>query len=60
LDADPLELTNLAENPDFAEQRAKLEQQLAVELATLGLTAATDKMPIDEGIKTELPDENIR
>lgn len=60
LKTDPLEVTNLAENPDFAAKRAKLEQHLAVELAALGLTAAKDKMPIDEGIKTELPDENIR
>lgn len=60
LKGDPLELTNLAEHPDFAERRTALEQQLAAELAALGLTAGQDKMPIDEGIKTELPDEKIR
>ena len=60
LKIDPLEVTNLAENPDFAAKRAELEQHLVAELTALGLTAATDKMPLDEGIKTELPDENIR
>jgi arylsulfatase A-like enzyme len=60
LKTDPLELTNLAENPDFAQRRAELEQQLASELAALGLTPETDTMPLDEGIKTELPDEKIR
>ena len=60
LENDPLELTNLAENPKFAEQRAALEQQLVAELAALGLTPGKDKMPIDAGIKTELPDEKIR
>jgi N-acetylglucosamine-6-sulfatase len=60
LENDPLELTNLAEQSDFAKQRAALEQQLITELAALGLTPDNDTMPLDEGIKTELPDEKIR
>ncbi|MGA1617579.1 MAG: sulfatase [Pirellulales bacterium] len=60
LKTDPLELTNLAEDPDFAERRAELERRLATELAALGLTPESDTMPLDEGIKTELPDEKIR
>jgi arylsulfatase A-like enzyme len=60
LEEDPQELTNLAENPNFAQRRAELERQLATELAALGLTPESDTMPLDEGIKTELPDEKIR
>jgi hypothetical protein len=29
-------------------------------MAASGLTAETDAMPVDEGIKTELPDQKIR
>jgi hypothetical protein len=29
-------------------------------MAATGLTAETDRMPIDAGIKTELPDQKIR
>lgn len=57
---DPLELQNLAENPQFAKRRAELEEQLQAALLRLNLTPARDTMPIDEGIKTELPDKNIR
>jgi arylsulfatase A-like enzyme len=60
LQEDPLELTNLAEHPAHAERRLQLEQRLAAELSTLGLTPERDTMPIDEGIKTELPDAKIR
>lgn len=57
---DPGELHNLAAYPKFAAQRRNLEQQLAALLAAEGLTPDKDKMPLDEGIKTELPDQNIR
>lgn len=36
------------------------DTELTVLLATEGLTAGNDKMPIDQGIKTELPDQKIR
>ena len=57
---DPLELNNLAENPAFATRRAELESQLQTALLRLNLTPDRDTMPIDEGIKTELPDKKIR
>lgn len=57
---DPLELKNLAEHKDHAARRRGLEQQLAELLAAEGLDAKTDNMPLDEGIKTELPDAKIR
>lgn len=57
---DPLEVTNLAEHKDFAAKRKELESRLATLLAKEGLTPDTDKMPIDEGIKAELPDQKIR
>jgi hypothetical protein len=37
-----------------------LAQDLTELLAAEGLTAETDKMPLDQGIKTELPDQKIR
>ena len=60
LKKDPLEVTNLAEHKDFAARRKELESRLATLLAKEGLTPDTDKMPIDEGIKSELPDQKIR
>jgi N-acetylglucosamine-6-sulfatase len=57
---DPGELDNLANNRWFAEQRSTLEKQLATMLAAEGLTPEKDKMPLDEGIKTALPDQKIR
>ena len=57
---DPKELRNLAADPKFSAQRRDLEQQLAQLLATAGLTPGKDKMPLDEGVKSELPDAKIR
>ena len=57
---DPGELHNLAASPKHARARNKLEQQLASLLAAEGLTPGKDPMPLDEGIKTELPDQKIR
>ena len=57
---DPLEVTNLAEHKDYAAKRKELESRLAKLLAKEGLTPESDKMPLDEGIKTELPDQKIR
>ncbi len=58
--SDPKELRNLAADPKFAAKRRELEGQLASMLAAAGLTPEKDKMPLDEGIKTELPDQKIR
>ena len=57
---DPGELRNLANDPKHAATRRELEQQLAAMLAAEGLTPDKDKMPLDQGIKTELPDQKIR
>lgn len=37
-----------------------LEKQLAALLDSFGIVGGKDAMPIDEGIKTELPDQKIR
>jgi N-acetylglucosamine-6-sulfatase len=54
------ERRNLAAVAQHAATRRKLEQQLAALLAAEGLTPDQDKMPLDEGIKTALPDQKIR
>jgi hypothetical protein len=60
LRADPGELRNLAASSKHVRTRKKLEKQLASLLAAEGLTPGKDSMPLDEGIKTELPDQKIR
>jgi arylsulfatase A-like enzyme len=60
LSADPDERKNLAADPVHADTRAELERQLAELLASFGLDHGRDTMPLDEGIKTALPDAKIR
>ena len=60
LSADPDELVNLAADPAHAATRADLERRLATLLAAHGLAPETDRMPLDEGIKSALPDQKIR
>ena len=57
---DPGERRNLANDPKHAAKRRELEQQLAAMLAAEGLTPDQDRMPLDMGIKAELPDQKIR
>jgi arylsulfatase A-like enzyme len=57
---DPGELANLAADPAHAATRAELEQRLAALLERHGLGPGRDPMPLDEGIKTELPEAKIR
>ena len=57
---DPGELVNLAAAPAHAATRVDLEQRLAAILEAHGLGPGNDPMPLDEGIKTELPDAKIR
>jgi arylsulfatase A-like enzyme len=57
---DPAELKNLAADPNHGATRIDLEKQLAALLAAEGLTPDKDKMPLDEGIKAQLPDQKIR
>jgi N-acetylglucosamine-6-sulfatase len=60
LKTDPDELHNLAEDVDHQRVRQRLQNLLSDMLTAEGLTQETDKMPLDEGIKTELPDQKIR
>ena len=57
---DPLEDHNLINDPALQETVKDLQKQLASLMAETGLTLETDKMPLDEGIKTALPDKKIR
>ena len=60
LATDPRETRNLARSATHAALRAKLSGELAALLAAEGLTPDKDTMPLDQGIKTELPDQKIR
>ena len=55
---DPLERRNLIGKPEHAALVKKLRAELDSLIAAAG--AVPDKMPMDEGIKGELPDEKIR
>lgn len=60
LKTDPGELHNLARDPKYSEVRRRLETQLDISLRANGLTPETDRMPMDEGINSELPQQKIR
>ncbi len=60
LAADPNEDTNLIGDPTYADQLSQLKKELELRMKETGLIAATDKMPLDEGIKQALPDQKIR
>ena len=55
---DPLETRNLINDPDQKSNIEQLSRQLAELMAATGITE--DKMPLDEGIKENLPDKAIR
>ncbi len=57
---DPEERHNLIGNPKYANVVERLQAELTRLMQETGLTAATDKMPLDEGIKQELPNARIR
>ena len=58
LASDPAEDHNLINNPAYAAKLKELKLQLAQLLKKAG--AEPDKMPLDEGIKSELPEQSIR
>ncbi len=58
LEADPRELRNLAEEARYQAKLLELRSALSRELRESG--AEPDRMPIDQGIKIELPEESIR
>ena len=55
---DPNERRNLINDPTAAEKLRELQAELARQLTVIGIT--TDKMPLDEGIKAQLPDQKTR
>jgi N-acetylglucosamine-6-sulfatase len=60
LQNDPGETKNLIKQPDLAATITELKTELAKRMVETGLDAKTDKMPMDEGVKSELPDAKIR
>jgi len=58
LKEDPQELNNLINDPNCAAVVEKLKKELERLLKETG--ALPDKMPIDAGVKTELPEKSIR
>jgi N-acetylglucosamine-6-sulfatase len=60
LEFDPEERHNLIANPKYAGIVKDMQKELDRQLRQVGLTPETDKMPLDEGIKKELPDHKIR
>lgn len=56
--ADPQERRNLIDRPEQAERIEKLQAELQTLMEATGLQK--DVMPIDQGIKEQLPDEKIR
>jgi N-acetylglucosamine-6-sulfatase len=57
---DPGETKNLIHDPKQASKVEELKAELVKQLAAVGLNESNDKMPLDEGIKSELPDQKIR
>ncbi|MFO1441471.1 MAG: sulfatase [Verrucomicrobiaceae bacterium] len=60
LQNDPGETKNLINDPKLAGTITELKAELAKLMFATGLDAQTDKMPMDEGVKSELPDAKIR
>jgi arylsulfatase A-like enzyme len=60
IEFDPEERHNLINKPKYAPIVAEMQQELLKVMAEVGLTPETDTMPLDEGIKQELPDKKIR
>ncbi len=57
---DPGENINLINKPEMASKITELKAELSKLMLAVGLDAKSDKMPIDEGVKNELPDAKIR
>jgi N-acetylglucosamine-6-sulfatase len=60
LKADPTERRNLIADPASASALARLRTQLAEAMRATGLPPENDPMPLDAGIKQQLPDQKIR
>ncbi|MEM6915829.1 MAG: sulfatase/phosphatase domain-containing protein, partial [Verrucomicrobiota bacterium] len=59
LQNDPHETTNLIAEETYQDLVAELREELDTRIAEM-VPGGEDKMPLDEGIKSELPDEKIR
>ncbi|WP_146851737.1 sulfatase family protein [Brevifollis gellanilyticus] len=60
LKADPGETKNLISKRELAAEVTELQARLAKLMLATGLNDKTDTMPLDEGVKSELPDAKIR
>ncbi len=58
LSDDPMELNNLAQQRKYQAKLVEMRQLLVLALQQAGVTK--DQMPIDQGIKSALPEESIR
>ncbi|MFN0080174.1 MAG: sulfatase [Prosthecobacter sp.] len=57
---DPGETKNLINKPELASKETELQAELAKLMQATGLNTDTDKMPLDEGVKSALPDAKLR
>lgn len=60
IEFDPEERYNLIDKPKYAGVVKRMKAELLKAMQEVGLTPENDTMPLDEGIKQELPDEEIR
>ena len=60
IEFDPEERHNLIDNPKYASVVREMQAELSKVMREVGLTPENDRMPLDEGIKQELPDQKIR
>ncbi|MFO0905233.1 MAG: sulfatase [Pirellulales bacterium] len=60
IEFDPEERYNLIDRPKYAGVVREMQAELVSAMDAVGLTSANDKMPLDEGIKSDLPDQKIR
>ncbi len=60
IEFDPEERRNLIDHPRYASVVAEMQRELLKVMREVGLTPETDRMPLDAGIKQELPDQKIR
>ena len=60
IEFDPEERRNLIDHPRYAGVVAEMQRELLQAMREVGLTPENDRMPVDAGIKQELPDQKIR
>lgn len=60
IEFDPEERNNLIARPKYAGVVREMQAELLKVMREVGLTPENDRMPLDEGIKQELPDQRIR